>query len=70
MYDLWLILLHVGNTDADGTLVRLQALHSGEGLNRLGETKQAISGQVRAGNVLQEGAEVDTRVLLGVAVGS
>lgn len=58
------------NTDAHGTLVRLQALHSGEGLNRLGETEQAIGGQVRAGDVLQEGTEVNTRVLLGVTVGS
>lgn len=60
----------MGNTDADGTLVRLQTFNSGEGLNRLGETEQAIGGQVRAGDVLQEGAKVDTRVLLGVAVGS
>ena len=58
----------MGDTDADGTLVRLQAFDTGEGLDRLGETEQAIGGEVRASDVLQEGAKVDTRVLLGVAV--
>jgi len=50
--------------------VRLQTLHSGEGLDCLRQTKQTISSEVGTGDVLQEGTQVDTGVLLGVAIGS
>lgn len=58
------------DADTDRPLVRLQSLDSSQGLDRLRETQQAVGGQVRAGDVLQERAEVDTGILLGVAVGS
>jgi hypothetical protein len=44
-------------------------MNTDEGLNRLGETEQAIGGQVRARDVLKEGAEVDTRIPLAAVEG-
>lgn len=48
----------------------LESLHGSQCLDSLRETEEAFGSQVRAGDVLQERAKVDTRVLLGIAVGS
>lgn len=37
------VLLHLSHADAYGTLVRVQSLDRGEGLDSLGETEQAVS---------------------------
>lgn len=47
-------LLHVSDTDADSTLVSIKALNRRQCLNSRRETEQAVGGQVRAGDVLQE----------------
>jgi hypothetical protein len=63
-----LLLLHRSHADAYSPLVGVQALNSCERLYRFGETEQPVCCQVRAGDVLEEGAQVDARVLLGVSV--
>ena len=63
------LLFHRCNANADGALVSVQSFNRRQGLDCLGQTKQTFRCQVRAGDVLEEGAKVDSRVLLGVAVG-
>lgn len=62
--------MHLRNTYTDGPLVRIKTFQRSEGLNGLGQTHEAICCQVGAGDVLEERAQVDTGVLLGVTVGS
>ena len=54
--------------DADGPPVRLKLLHLGQLHDRAPDVPQPLGRQVRAGDVLDEGPEVDARVLLSVAV--
>jgi hypothetical protein len=68
IYQNHLLLLHGSHADAYSPLVGVQALNSCERFYRFGETEQPVCCKVRAGDVLEEGAKVDTRVLLGVAV--
>lgn len=63
------VFFHLCNADADSPLVGVQALYRGQGLDSLCQTQQAVGSQVGAGNVLEVGAQIDTRVLLGVAIG-
>lgn len=63
------LLLHRRNADAHSPLVRIQSLDCSKRFHRLGQPAKTLSSEVRAGDVLKERAEVDTRVLLGVAVG-
>lgn len=52
----------------DRSSVRLELLHLGKLHDGLAYVTQAVLGQVRAGNVLHEGAEIDARVLFGETV--
>lgn len=63
------LLLHRRNADAHSPLVRIQSLYRSKRFHRLGQAEKTLSSEVRAGDVLKERAEVDTRVLLGVAIG-
>lgn len=55
--------------DANGPLVRLELLDARERHDGAADVAEALGGEVGARDVLYEGAEVDARVLLGVAVG-
>ena len=63
-------LAHVLKTDADRPPVSLKLLNLGQLHNSLANVLETLGGQVGAGDVLDERGEVDTRVLLGAAVGS
>lgn len=54
----------------NGSLVCVQLLDARELHNGRADVAQALAREVRAGNVLHEGGEVDARVLLGVAIRS
>lgn len=56
------------NANANCPSVGLKLLHLGQLHYGAAHVPQALRRQVRAGNVLDEGAEVDTRVLLGVPI--
>lgn len=60
--------IHMFDTDANSPPVSFKLLHLGQLHDRFTHIPQAFGGQVRAGDVLDERAQVDTRVLLGVAV--
>lgn len=62
------MLVHVREANADGALVRLELLDAREGHDGTADVSEALGRQVRARDVLNEGAEVDARVLLRVAV--
>ena len=62
-------LFHRVQADANCPAVGIQTLNSGELENGLREVPQTLSREVRAGNVLHEGCQVDARVLLGRTVG-
>ena len=62
------MLVHVREANADGALVRLELLDTRESHDGAADVPEALSRQVRARDVLNEGAEVDARVLLRVAV--
>lgn len=63
------LLLHRRNADAHSPLVRIQPLDRSKRFHRLRQAEKTLSSEVRAGDVLKERAEVDTRILLGVTVG-
>lgn len=54
------LLLHRRNADAHSPLVRIQPLDSSKRFHRLGQAEKTLSSEVRAGDVLEERAEVDT----------
>lgn len=62
--------VHVLKADAHGIPVGLKLLHLGKLHNRLTHVSQALGREVRAGDVLNEGSQVDTRVLLSITVRS
>ena len=63
-----LLLVHVVDSNLNGSPVSLQLLHLGELHNSGSNVAQTVGRQVGAGDVLLEGAEVNTRVLLGEAI--
>ena len=63
-----LLLVHVLHTDLDGASVGFELFYLGELHDCLAYVAKALGCEVRAGNVLDIRAEVDTRVLLGVAI--
>lgn len=62
--------VHVLDPDFHRPPVGLQLLHLGQLHDRPADVAETLRRQIRAGDVLDEGAKVDARVLLGVAVGS
>jgi hypothetical protein len=64
-----LLLIHVLHADLDGASVGLELLHLGELHDCRANVAQTFGCEVCASDVLDVGAEVDTRVLLGVTVG-
>jgi len=62
------LLVHVLDTNLNGPPVSLQLLHLGELHDSGSDVLEALGGEVGAGDVLQVGAEVDARVLLGKAI--
>lgn len=60
--------VHVLNTDANSPLVSFEFLHAGQLHDGLAHISQTLGGQVRTSDVLDEGSQVDTRVLLGITV--
>jgi hypothetical protein len=61
--------IHVLEANLDSPPVGLELLHLGELHDGAADVPQTLGRQVGAGDVLDEGGEVDARVLLGVAVG-
>ena len=62
--------VQVSQPHLDGPPVGLELLHLCEPHDGGADVAQAVGGEVRAGDVLLEGAEVDTRVLLCEAIRS
>lgn len=58
------------DTDLDSAAVSLELLDGGQAHDCVAHIAQALGREVGAGDVFDVGAEVDARVLLGVAVGS
>lgn len=63
-----LLTVQVRHADAHGPPVGLELLDLGELHDRLADVPQALGREIRAGDVLNEGRQVDAGVLLGVAV--
>lgn len=59
---------HMCNANTHGSLVRLQTFDAGQLLDSPSQAIQSFSCEVGAGDVFEERAQVDTRVLFGVAV--
>ena len=60
--------VHVVHPDAHSPPVSLELFDLGKLHHRLSDIAEPLSRQVRARNVLDEGGEVDTRILLGIAI--
>lgn len=60
--------IHVLDTDLYCSPVGLKLLNLGQLHDRRAHVPQPLSSEVRAGNVLLEGSQVDARVLLGKSV--
>jgi hypothetical protein len=58
----------VRQPDADRPPVGFEFLDLSQLHHGLAHVAEALGGEVRASDVLDEGCEVDTRVLLGIAV--
>lgn len=68
--DSYLLPIHVVDTNLDGSAVGFQGLGLGELHDGVANVSQTLGRQVGAGDVLDEGGEVDSGVLLGKSVRS
>lgn len=66
--DLWIYLCYT-QTQADRATVSLQLFHACKLHNCSTDVLETLLRQIGAGDVLDVGAQVDTRVLLSVSVG-
>lgn len=62
------LLVHLLNANANCPPVCLELLHLGQLHHSPANVSQSFSRQVGAGDMLDKGPEVDTRVLLGVSI--
>lgn len=62
------LLLQAGEANADSPFVGFKLLDTGEHLDGWADVSETLGRKVGARNVLDKGAEVDTRVLLCVTI--